>query len=160
MKLFILFSFFLTVCFDVFTQGEYVQVKMEKYIASSMLESEIQIIVDKIKPKDSQLCFVVNIEPRGDDYIIFVSTTISVYKTAIPEYVGYFEVKERQFLMLQNTPELFFTSCGQGTISINVEPEPDVDPQKPFSTLLYVDELPMWIMRYEKGIFTTVFAAY
>lgn len=159
MKQLTLFSIFLAVCFDVFTQGEYVQVKMEKYIVSPMLESEIQIIIDKIKPKDSQLCFVVNIEPRGVDYIIFVFTTEYTSRSKVQKYVGYFEVKGRQILILDNIPELFFTSCGQqGTIS--VELETDVDSQNPFTNLLYRDELPLWIIRYEKGVFTTAFASY
>jgi hypothetical protein len=152
-----LFVIFLAIHFNVFSQNEnIIQIKMEKYDVSTILESEIQTIIDKIKPIDSKLAFIVNIYSEGEDYVIIISTTYEFDTVNLHQYVGFFDIKGKQFLIFKDAPELFFKSCGQEAIFI--KSIQNNDPQELFQP--YIDELPIWIIRYKKGCFTTIYSSY
>jgi hypothetical protein len=148
---------FLIIHFNAFCQSEnMVQIKMNRYGVSSNLESKLKEIIDRIKPKDSKLTFIINISPEGEDYLISLATTYEVDLTNDHNYVGFFNLDEKLFLIYESAPKAFFKVCGKESVSITAKKDKDsgviVEP--------YIDELPNWLMRYQNGNFITVYSSY
>lgn len=147
---------FLIIHLNAFCQNEnMVEVKMDKYEASEKLISKLTEILDRVKSKDSKLTFIVNVSSEANGYLISVGTTYDI-DLDNSNYVGFFVVKDKTFLIYGSIAENFFKYCGKGTVSINKKksknPDLIVEP--------YIDELPNWIFKYQDGEFINVYSSY
>ncbi|KFD38215.1 hypothetical protein AT05_11070 [Schleiferia thermophila str. Yellowstone] len=154
MKLLILT--FLIAHFNAFCQNEnMVEIKMDKYIVSEELESKIAEILNRVKPEDSKLTFIISVSSKDAEYLISIGTAYDI-DLANNNYAGFFFVKDKSLLIYENVEEEFFKYCGKGTISINKKksksPDLIVEP--------YIDELPNWIFKYRDGEFINVYSSY
>lgn len=154
MKLLILA--FLIAHFNAFCQNEnMVDVKMDKYIVSEELETKIAEILNRVKPEDSKLTFIVSVSSKDAEYLISIGTTYDI-DLANNNYAGFFFVQDKPLLIYENVAEKFFRFCGKGTISINKEKSKNPD----LIAEPYIDELPSWIFKYRDGEFVNVYSSY
>lgn len=132
-----------------------VEVKMDRYVASEELKSKLTEILDRVKYEDSKLTFIVNISSEANEYLISIGTTQDI-DLDNNNYVGFFVVKDKVFLIYGSIAENFFKYCGKGTVSINKKksknPDLIVEP--------HIDELPNWIFKYQDGEFINVYSSY
>ncbi len=100
---------FLIIHYNAFCQSEnMVHIKLNRYGVSSNLESKLKEIIDRLKPEDSKLTFILNVSPEGKDYLISLATTYEVDLTNGHKYVGFFNLDEKLFLIFENAPKKFF----------------------------------------------------
>lgn len=143
--------------FNIFCQSEnMVEVKMNRYAINEGLKSKLTEILDKVKPKDSKLTFIINVSGESDDeYLISLGTTYDV-DVADNNYVGFFVINEKLFLIFKNIPEEFFKLCGKEALLINAtKPKKHRVIVEP-----YIDELPHWIFRFHKASYINIYSAY
>lgn len=150
----------LNICFVLlsymsFSQNENVMSKeMIRYSVKCELKSELDKILDNLKPEDQKLIFIINTFIKKDTYQISLTTS---YDVEIKDnWVGFFEYKSKLFLLESIEFENFFSKVGQDTIQLNIKkPQKSNDIVQP-----YIDNLPYWLLEYSNGQFTTKLSSY
>ncbi|MFN3801747.1 hypothetical protein [Belliella pelovolcani] len=150
----------LNICFVLlsymsFSQNENVMSKeMVRYSVKCELKSELDKILDNLKPEDQKLIFIINTFVKKDTYQISLTTS---YDVEIKDNcVGFFEYKSKLFLLESIEYENFFSKVGKDTIQLNIKkPQKSNDIVQP-----YIDNLPYWMLEYSNGQFTTKLSSY
>lgn len=150
----------LNICFVLlsymsFSQNENVMSKeMVRYSVKCELKSELDKILDNLKPEDQKLIFIINTFVKKDTYQISLTTS---YDVEIKDnWVGFFEYKSKLFLLESIEYENFFSKVGKDTIQLNIKkPQKSNDIVQP-----YIDNLPYWMLEYSNGQFTTKLSSY
>ncbi len=150
----------LNICFVLlsymsFSQNENIMSKeMIRYSVKCELKSELDKILDNLKPEDQKLIFIINTFVKKDTYQISLTTS---YDLEIKDnWVGFFEYKSKLFLLESIEYENFFSKVGQDTIQLNIKKtQKSNDIVQP-----YIDNLPYWMLEYSNGQFTTKLSSY
>lgn len=138
-----------------FSQEENIISKeMIRYSASCELKSELDKIIDSLKPVDQKLTFIINTFIKDDLYYISLATSYSVEVNK--GWVGFVEYRGKLFLIESLVNKDFFVKSGSGTIELNIENKEKsngiVQP--------YIDNLPFWLLEYDNGRFQTKISSY
>lgn len=159
------FITFILVFFNAFYQSEdMVQMKLKRYNVSKDLQLKLNEVVDNLKPVDSKLIFLINInsEQNDKDYFISISTTIMTDSSIRQRIVGFFYIGKVLFLIMNNAQEMFFEIYDEDMIELNIKSEKENN-QVEFGLHLlepYIDELPVWLIQYKNNEFMTIFSPY
>jgi hypothetical protein len=138
-----------------FSQNENVMSKeMVRYSVKCEIKSELDKILDNLKPEDQKLIFIINTFVKKDTCQISLTTS---YDVEIKDnWIGFFEYKSKLFLLESIEYENFFSKIGQDTIQLNIKKaQKSNDIVQP-----YIDNLPYWMLEYSNGHFTTKLSSY
>jgi hypothetical protein len=152
----LLICVFFIIHYSTFCQREYmVEIEMNRYVVNEGFKSKLTEILERVKPEDSKFTFIINVSTEADEYLISLGTTYDV-DIVNNNYVGFFMINEKLFLIFENIAERFFKLYRKETVLVNTKKskgsEVIVEP--------YIDELPFWLIRYKKGDFINVYSSY
>jgi hypothetical protein len=149
------FIFCLLFSFMSFSQNEnIVSKKMIRYTVKSEFKPELDKILNKLKPVDQKLMFIVNTSIKNDAFRISLTTTYDVGME--DDWIGFCEYRGKLFLLELITSETFFTKVVKDLVQVNVRKiERENEIVQP-----HLDNLPYWFLEYHNGNFTTKFSSY
>jgi hypothetical protein len=145
----------LMLSYKSFAQYENVMSKeMNRFSVNCELTPELDKILDNLKPEDQKLIFTVNTFMNKDTCQISLTTgyDVEIKNT----WVGFFEYKNKLFLLESIEYSTFFSEVGRDTILLNIR-----RPRKSNDIIQsYIDNLPYWFLEYYNGRFTTKISSY
>jgi hypothetical protein len=138
-----------------FSQNEnFMSIEMMRYSVKCEFKSELDKILNKLKPEDQKLIFTINTFIKEDTCQISLTTSCDVEVKG--SWVGFFEYKSKVFILDRIEFEDFFTKAGEGVVELNIKKtKQSGDIVQP-----YLDNLPYWLIEYKNGQFTTKLSSY
>lgn len=138
-----------------FSQNEnIIPVEMIRYSVKCEFKSELDKVLNSLKPEDQKLIFTVNTFIKED--VCQISLTTSYDVVVKDDWVGFFEYKGKLFVLESIGFDDFFTKVGKDVIELNIKkPKKSSDIVQP-----YFDNLPYWLIEYKAGRFTTKLSSY
>jgi hypothetical protein len=128
--------------------------KMNRYTVKRELKSELDKILNNLKPEDQKLIFTVNTFIKNDTCQISLTTSYDVEIKDI--WVGFFEYRGKLFLLESIMDEEFFTKVGPDIIQVNIKKTKNTNK----IVLAHLDNLPYWLLEYHNSKFITKLSYY
>lgn len=147
--------FFLLSITASFSQNENVMlVEMTRYSVKCEFKSELDKVINDLRPEDQKLTFTINTFVKED--VCHISLTTSYDLEIKDNWVGFFEYKNKLFVLESIEFDDFFTKVGQDRVALNIKES------KKSSDIVesYIDNLPYWLIEYKSGQFTTKLSFY
>lgn len=128
--------------------------EMIRYSVKCELKSELDKIISKLMPVDQKLVFTVDTSIKNNIYQISITTG---YDVEIKDsWIGFCEYRGKLFFLTSIVSEVFFRKVEKDIILVNIrkikKPNEIVQP--------YIDNLPYWLLEYQKGDFITKLSSY
>ena len=138
-----------------FSQNEnIIPVEMIRYSVNCEFKSELDKVLSSLKPEDEQLIFTVNTFIKED--VCQISLTTSYDVEVKDNWVGFFEYKNKLFVLESIEFDEFFTKTGEDVVELNIK-----EPKKSSDIVQsYIDNLPYWLIEYKDGLFKTKLSSY
>jgi len=122
---------------------------MVRYSSTCELQPELDKIIDSLKPEDQRLIFIINTFVKNDIYYISVTTSYGV--EAKNDWIGFLEYRDKLFLLESIVDKGFFVKSGKDIIELNIEKKKESND----IVQAHLDNLPFWLLEYDKDRFHT-----
>ncbi|UPQ78289.1 hypothetical protein M0M57_11735 [Flavobacterium azooxidireducens] len=130
------------------------QIKLARYKISCDLETELNKIIERLSEEDRKLIFFISISKDNESYFISITTNFDADITK--NYTGFFLLNSKQFLIIEEAPKIFFKFERIEEILLKSRKKRNND----LIVDSYIDELPMWLMRFNKNKYIEVYSSY